>query len=200
MYLQCTVVYAGLKESAVSGQFVRSTKLSGETTDDGKVTEGEYKMEKAYFPMFVDISKKKIVVIGGGKIAARRVKTLLIFAEDITVIAPDICDTLWELSRGGSIQCRKREFWTEDIQEAQIVLAATDRREINAEIVRYCREHGILVNTADDKGACDFYFPSVVKKGNVIIGINSGGDSPEEVKRVRKEIEESMEESSLYEE
>lgn len=157
-------------------------------------------MEKAYFPMFVDISKKKIVVIGGGKIAARRVKTLLIFAEDITVIAPDICDTLWKLSRGGSIQCWKREFRTEDIQEAQIVLAATDRREINAEIVRYCREHGILVNTADDKGTCDFYFPSVVKKGNVIIGINSGGDSPEEVKRVRKEIEESMEESSLYEE
>lgn len=146
-------------------------------------------MKKAFFPMFVDISKKKIVVVGGGQVALRRVKTLLLFAEDILVVSPEMNEELCGLEREGKIRCLKREYRREDIQDADMVLAATNCHKVNSSIFRYCREQGILVNTADDKSKCDFYFPSVMQKGDVTIGMNSGGISPAAVRRVREEIE-----------
>jgi len=151
-------------------------------------------MEKMYFPMFVDISDKKIVVVGGGNIAARRVRTLLDFAEDITVVSPEICEKLRILREVSGLQVIERGWMEEDLEGAQIVLAATDRKELNAKIVRFCREHQILVNTADDKSMCDFYFPSIIKKDPVIIGINSSGSSPAKVKETRLKLERALSE------
>lgn len=145
-------------------------------------------MEKAYFPMFVDISHKKIVVAGGGRIAARRVETLGLFASDITVVAPDICAKLRDM--GEKICLVHRRFEARDIEDADIVLAAANDHELNESIVNLCRKKGILVNTADDKERCDFYFPGIVQKGEITIGLNSGGKNPEKVKNVRKRIEE----------
>lgn len=149
-------------------------------------------MEKRYFPMFVDISDKKIVVVGGGTVAARRVKTLLDFAEDITVVSPEICEKLRALREGSGLRVIERGWRQEDLAGAQIVLAATDQKEVNAKIVRYCREHRIPVNTADDKSLCDFYFPSIIKEDPVIIGINSGGISPAKVKETRQKLERAL--------
>ncbi|MCI8637808.1 MAG: bifunctional precorrin-2 dehydrogenase/sirohydrochlorin ferrochelatase [Coprococcus sp.] len=154
-------------------------------------------MEHAFFPMFVDISNKKIVVAGGGQVALRRVKTLLLFTEDILVIAPRINEELCALEREGQIRCKKRECRREDIKDADIVLAATDCRRVNDAIYAYCREQGILVNTADDKKKCDFYFPSVIQKAGVTIGVNSGGTSPATVKQVREQIENCLQETEF---
>ena len=145
-----------------------------------------------YFPMFVDISTKRILVIGGGKIAARRVRTLLKFAEHIEVTAPEICDekevpqAVWS----------SRKVLEEDLKDtsdflngADIVLTATDDRELNQKIVSACRMRKILVNTADDKSLCDFYFPAVTEKDGVVIGMNSGGKSPKTVRKVREYLE-----------
>ena len=125
-----------------------------------------------YFPMFVDISTKRILVIGGGKIAARRVRTLLKFAEHIEVTAPEICDEMKDILNG-----------------ADIVLTAADDRELNQKIVSACRMRKILVNTADDKSLCDFFFPAVTEKDGVVIGMNSGGKSPKTVRKVREYLE-----------
>lgn len=146
-------------------------------------------MENVYFPMFIDISKRKIVVAGGGQVALRRVKTLLLFAENILVVSPRINEELCSLEREGRIRCRRKECQREDIEDADIVLAATDCRKVNDAVFSYCREHGILVNTADDKNKCDFYFPSVMQKDGVTIALNSGGTSPAKVKRFREQIE-----------
>ena len=115
-----------------------------------------------YFPMFVDISTKRILVIGGGKIAARRVRTLLKFAEHIEVTAPEICDEMKDI---------------------------LNDRELNQKIVSACRMRKILVNTADDKSLCDFFFPAVTEKDGVVIGMNSGGKSPKTVRKVREYLE-----------
>ncbi|TCS78340.1 precorrin-2 dehydrogenase/sirohydrochlorin ferrochelatase family protein [Muricomes intestini] len=155
-------------------------------------------MEKSYFPMFVDISEKKIVVVGGGRIAARRVDTLTYFAGNITVIAPEVTRQLLELNEDGRIYCMIREYEKGDIAGADMVLAATDDRQLNHSIADECRvlerEKGrrILFNTADDKDLCDFYFPSVITRDDIVIGINSGGRSPGKVKQVREKLEEKL--------
>ncbi|MGC4019866.1 MAG: bifunctional precorrin-2 dehydrogenase/sirohydrochlorin ferrochelatase [Muricomes sp.] len=155
-------------------------------------------MEQSYFPMFVDISKMKIIVAGGGKIAARRVKTLTQFAGNITVIAPEIAETLKELETAGEIRCLHRAYQKEDIADAHMVLAATDDKELNHSIAAQCRdiEHRsgrkIWVNVADDKSLCDFYFPSVIRRDKIVVGINSGGDNPGNVKKLRERLEKEL--------
>lgn len=152
-------------------------------------------MKKAYFPMFVDISMYKIIVVGGGSIATRRVKTLVQFADTITVIAPKISDELRELETTGEIHCVSRAYEESDIEDADMVLAATNDRELNRYIAKRCRESEaewgkkILLSVADDRALCDFYFPAVLQKNDITIGINSGGTDPGRVKKIRRELE-----------
>ena len=151
------------------------------------------KMEKAYFPMFVDISEKEILVVGGGKIAARRIRTLLDFTVHITVITPALDEKLRQYADLEKFRWVQRKYRESDItgsDKPDIVLAATGDTEVNAEIGRLCRSLGICVNVADKKEMCDFYFPSIVKTEEVVIGINSGGANPGATKRPREKIEE----------
>ena len=153
------------------------------------------KMEKAYFPMFVDISEKEILVVGGGKIAARRIRTLLDFTVHITVITPALDEKLRQYADLEKFRWVQRKYRESDItgsDKPDIVLAATGDTEVNAEIGRLCRSLGICVNVADKKEMCDFYFPSIVKTEEVVIGINSGGANPGATKRTREKIEERL--------
>lgn len=156
-------------------------------------------MEKKYFPIFIDLSEKKIVVIGGGNIATRRVNTLQQFAEHITVVAPEVTAEMRELTEKKQIVWVQAEYTTAAcaklIAEADMVLATTNQPVINHQVKRDCQkvmaETGryILVNVADDKSCCDFYFPSIVQQGEIVVGINSGGSAPGLVKETRKKIQ-----------
>lgn len=147
-------------------------------------------MERAYFPMFVDITGKKVIVVGGGQIALRRVRTLQKFGADIRVIAPELCGGFRELEDSGALKIERRAYRSGDVEGADMVIAATDSPAVNCQVHQECKDQGIPVNTADDHRRCDFYFPSVVMTEEVVIGINSGGENPGKVKEVRREIEE----------
>ena len=147
-------------------------------------------MERPYFPMFIDLTDKKILVAGGGTIALRRIRTLLKFRADIRVIAPELCEELAQLEEEGKIAAERREYRTPDIDGVYIVLAATDDHEVNRRIWEECRAAGVTVNVADDRSLCDFYFPSIVMTEDTVIGINCGGEDHATVKETRIKIEE----------
>lgn len=149
-------------------------------------------MMNPYFPMFVDISGKKIVVVGGGKIAQRRVETLLCFAKDILVVAPEITKEIRELYESARIQWVETPYHTEVLRDADMVLAATDDAQCNEQVVEDCHERGILVNAAHKKELCDFYFPGIIQKENLVVGITSSGLSHSEVRQVREQIENTL--------
>lgn len=115
----------------------------------------------SHFPLFIDIINKKVVVVGGGKVATRRVETVLKFGADVTVIAPQTSEKLNVLHEHGEISIVKREYRKSDLQNAYMVIIATDRSEINETAVKDARELKILLNTADKKEESDFYFPAV---------------------------------------
>ena len=125
--------------------------------------------------MFVDLSDKKIVVVGGGNIATRRIKTLLQFTRNITAVAPKTTMELHELGKAGFVNLINRPVKRSDFAMAFMVIAATNDWKLNDEIYRVCKEQGIYVNVADDKSKCDFYFPGIAKDGDTVIGITSGG-------------------------
>lgn len=151
------------------------------------------KNETGYFPLFMDISDKKIVVIGGGNIAARRVKVLSQFCRDLTVVAPRIHPDLLTLEEKGQIRVIRREYEREDIYDAWMVLAATDQHKLNEEIYSVAKCLGALVNVASNREKCDFHFPGIVKKNHFVVGLNASGMDHKGAARLKKRIEEAVE-------
>lgn len=139
---------------------------------------------KGYFPMFFDISGKEIIVFGGGNIASRRIKTLLMFDADVHLVSPDYNDDLDEYICSGKIKYDRRKYTKGEINKPFFVIAATDDHDVNNDIYNECKEKDILVNVISDVEKCDFHFPGIAKNDNVVIGVNAGGHSHKVAKRV----------------
>lgn len=146
--------------------------------------------KKLYFPLYVDLSKKKIVIVGGGKIASRRIETLLDFSDHIMVIAPEVTERLEQLSQNKQIRWMKDSYHEEVIEGADLVLAATNDEACNVRVVEDCRARNIPVNTSHKKELCDFYFPGILCRENLVMGFCSGGQNHRKVKETREKIEE----------
>ena len=140
------------------------------------------------FPMFVDLSAKHVVVVGAGKIAARRVAVLAQFTPRITVIAPKVHADIEALAAEGRVCLVRRAYDMTDISGADIVLAATDDAELNATICDDCRLRDIPVNVSSDRTLCDFYFPGIVREGNLVVGVTAGGEDHTRARHVTGQI------------
>lgn len=148
--------------------------------------------EKVYFPLFVDLTKKKVVFIGAGFIAQRRATVLSDFCSNITVIAPEICKEIEELEKEGNVTVVRKSYDKEDIAGADIVLAATGDPEVNEAVYRDCKELGITVNVSSDKALCDFYFPGIVKEGSMVAGISASGTAHRKARLIREGLSDIM--------
>ncbi len=145
--------------------------------------------EKKFFPLFVDLTQKKVVFIGGGKIATRRLQTFITFAGEITVIAPTCTAEIKEFYQRGEILYKQKEYETADIENADIVLIATDNCNLNEEIYKVCKEKNILVNVASNQQKCDFHFPGIIEYEDVIIGFNGRGKNHKKVRQIRELVQ-----------
>lgn len=139
----------------------------------------------AYFPMFVDLSEKPCLIVGGGKVACRKVKVMLDFGARVRVVAKEISQELRDLERTLAdsedpklMEIKRKSFEEKDCDGIGLVIAATDDKALNHEIAQYCKVQGIMVNAVDQKEDCSFIFPSYVKEGNLIAAFSSGGNSP----------------------
>ena len=128
----------------------------------------------AYFPMFVDIEKKKCLIVGGGAVALRKVQVLLDFGADVMVVAPQILPKIREYP----VSVYQRNFEKADLQGCELVVAATDDAGLNHEISEAARKHKIPVNAVDQQEDCSFIFPSYVKAQELVGAFSSGGNSP----------------------
>ena len=129
----------------------------------------------AYFPMFIELEGKTVLIVGGGQVARRKLEKLLHYGAHITMAAPHIDSALIKLGADNYITA---PFSADMLNGVDIVIAATDDRAVNREISALCRERKIPVNVVDDKELCSFIFPALVKRGNMSIGISTGGASP----------------------
>ena len=138
----------------------------------------------AYFPMFVDMTERECLIVGGGNVAYRKVMVMLDFGAKVTVVAEDICDELRKLTiddtanKENRITFIKRKFERKDCDGMEMVIAATDDNALNHEIAEYCKAKGIMVNAVDQKADCSFIFPSYIKEKNLVAAFSSGGNSP----------------------
>lgn len=152
-------------------------------------------VDLAVFPLFVDLKDRLCVVVGGGKVASRKIAVLLEFGAKIRVVSPELTDQLVVLGQEGNLEITGREYSEEDMKDAFLVIAATSDRALNERIYRTAVEKGIFVNVADSPEECTFVFPSVVKREDLVIGISTSGSFPVLSKRIREKIEKDIPES-----
>ncbi len=139
----------------------------------------------AYFPMFVDLSDKPCLLVGGGKVACRKVRVMLDFEAKLTVVAEEICQELRELESSlrradgpKMLFLKEKSFEEKDCDGMELVIAATDDKNLNHRIAKYCKAKKIMVNAVDQKEDCSFIFPSYIKEQNLIAAFSSSGNSP----------------------
>lgn len=133
------------------------------------------KQEK-YFPVFVNLVGRKVLIVGAGSIAARRAGVLADFGAEVTVVAPDGCEKIQMLADTGGVRWERQcfeDYWLTEQSEWYMVLAATDDGALNDHIVKMARELGCLVSHAGDHEQCDFYFPAIVENEDLVMGLVS---------------------------
>lgn len=137
--------------------------------------------------MMVDIRNRKAVVIGGGKIAAKRIKSLLRFQPNITVVSPVLDASLHVLVKSGEIEHIARAFQIGDVQGALLVIAATDDAAINQLVKESCHTNQ-LINIVDDPANSSFHFPAMYEKNEITIAVTTSGISPILAKNLRDDF------------
>lgn len=129
------------------------------------------------------------MVIGGGKVADRKVRALLEAGANVTVISPALVPELAQLTRERSIQVFERPFRSGDLQGFFLAIAATDDPELNRRIWQEALEQGCLINVVDDPQHSNFILPAVVRRGDFTLAVSTGGASPALARRVRERLE-----------
>ncbi len=142
-----------------------------------------------YLPLFLDIKNKPCLIVGGGVIAERKVSILERAQANLTIVAPEITEEIKRKVNNGHINWREKDFSLDDLESYQLVIAATDDRNVNAEVARLCRKNKILVNAADDTKSCDFILPSIIDRSPVQIAVSTGGASPVLARMLRTKLE-----------
>jgi precorrin-2 dehydrogenase/sirohydrochlorin ferrochelatase len=140
------------------------------------------------FPMFLKLTARPAVVVGAGTIAEGKIESLLQAEARVTVIAPEALPRVREWAESGEIAWVQREYREGDLAGAFLAVAATATAAVNRAVFAEATERGVLVNAVDDPPFCDFYFPSIVKRGELQIAISTAGESPALAQRLRKEI------------
>lgn len=144
----------------------------------------------AYFPMFIDIEKKKCLVAGGGTVALRKVRVLLDFGAQVMVVAPQIDSQILRLT--GNVCVKERTFEPEDLKECVLVVAATDDAAENHRIAQLARENNIPVNAVDQQEDCSFIFPSYLKHRDLVGAFSSAGNSPVLTQYLKESLKEIL--------
>ena len=138
------------------------------------------------FPIFINLEGRRVLIVGGGHVALRKAERLSPYGADIFAVAPEFIPGFAGIP---GVTLLERRFEPGDIDGAALVIAATDGPELNAAVSELCRWENVPVNVVDDIEKCSFVFPSLVRRGELSVGISTGGASPSAAQYIRRGVE-----------
>ncbi len=145
-----------------------------------------------YYPMFLNLSGGSCLVVGGGRVALRKVRMLREFGGDVRVVSPECCPEIEELAAAGKITLERRAYRDGDLAGARLAVAATGDDAVNRAVAAEARRSGVLVNVVDLPELSDFIVPSYVHRGDVTLAISTAGRSPALARKLRSRLEEQF--------
>jgi precorrin-2 dehydrogenase/sirohydrochlorin ferrochelatase len=146
----------------------------------------------SYYPVLIHIEGKKVIVVGGGTVAERKIERLLDYGAVVRVVSRDLTPQLRKYSEKGIIGFHGQEFNEACLEDAFMVIAATDDPILNHQVSEKAKERGLLVNAVDQPSDCNFIVPSILRRGDLQIAVSTSGKSPALAKKVREALEESF--------
>lgn len=144
---------------------------------------------KNYYPVSLDLTHKRCVIIGGGEVAQRKAERLMECGAQVTIVSRTLTPLLEDGKKAGKIDHIDTEYEKKALYGAFMVIGATDRNDVNAQISQDALSLGILVNIVDDPDRCNFILPSLVQQGDLSIAVSTGGKSPALARKIRQEIQ-----------
>lgn len=143
----------------------------------------------SYYPIFLDLKGKKVIVVGGGMVAKRKIETLLEYGADVHVISKALAPELDQGVKTGRVKLLGEKFLETHLDCAFMVIAATDDTDLNRRVSRAAQKRGLLVNAVDQPEDCNFIVPSSLKRGDLRIAVSTSGKSPALARKVREDLE-----------
>jgi uroporphyrin-III C-methyltransferase / precorrin-2 dehydrogenase / sirohydrochlorin ferrochelatase len=142
-----------------------------------------------YFPIFLRLANEPVLVVGGGEVAARKIDLLLRTRAKVTVVSPELIESLAEKAAAGVITYVVGEFQPELLDGMRLAIAATDKQSVNAWVAHQCERRNIPVNVVDDRELSRFIMPAIVDRSPVVVAVGSSGDAPVLTRRLREKLE-----------
>lgn len=146
-------------------------------------------MAETLLPIMLKVKGKRCVVVGGGEVAAQKVKQLLDCEASVIVVSPELCPELKELAKQGRIQWLKIQYEPTVLDGAFLVFSCTDDNQVNKRVSNDCGARNIFCNVVDVPELCDFYMPSVLRRGELVIAVSTSGNSPALARKLRLFLE-----------
>lgn len=141
------------------------------------------------FPMFVKLEGRQVLVIGAGKIAEPKIGGLLETGARISVVSLDATPTVRQWAREGKLELELRAFSADDLTGAFLTVVATNSHTLNKRIYSEAQRRGVLCNVVDVPDLCDFFYPAVVRRGDLQIAVSTAGQSPSLAQKIRQQLE-----------
>jgi precorrin-2 dehydrogenase/sirohydrochlorin ferrochelatase len=141
------------------------------------------------FPIFLKLDGRRCLVVGAGKVGESKIRSLLSAGAEVRVIAPAVTPAVAAWADAGVLTWEQRPFQTPDLEGTFLVIGATSSPLVNDLVFRAAQERGVLCNIVDDPKRCDFYYPAVVRRGDLQIAISTAGRSPALALRLRLDLE-----------
>jgi siroheme synthase-like protein len=142
-----------------------------------------------YYPIFLDVEDRDVVIIGGGNVCARKAETMLKYGARVTVVSPEFTDEIKVWARNGAIRIKRKAYDAGDLEGASIVIASTDDQRVNEQIAADCRARRIPVNVVDVTPLCEFIVPAIVESGSITIAISTAGKSPALARTLKEDLQ-----------
>lgn len=140
-----------------------------------------------YFPIHLNIEYKTVVIVGGGHVATQKVASLLPAKANVVIVSPTLHETLVPLAESGQITWREKAFEPRDLDDASLIIAATNERAVN-DAVQEAAQHWQLLNRADAQGTSDFITPATVRRGPLVVTVSTSGASPALARKIKAEL------------
>jgi siroheme synthase-like protein len=145
-----------------------------------------------YYPIYIDIEDRAVLIVGGGVVCARKAETMMRYGGRVTIVSPEITDEIAAWERDGALVVNRKLYEESDLDGASIVIASTDDPCVNARVARDCRRRKVPVNVVDVTHLCEFIVPAIIEKGSIQIAISTGGKSPALGRTLKEDLQRTI--------
>ncbi|HEX2121854.1 MAG TPA: bifunctional precorrin-2 dehydrogenase/sirohydrochlorin ferrochelatase [Thermoanaerobaculia bacterium] len=142
-----------------------------------------------YYPIYIDIEERSVVIVGGGNVCARKAETMMKYGARVTVVSPTFTDEIEQWARDGALAIKRKEYEESDLEGANLVIASTDVQRVNEQVAADCRRRRIPVNVVDVTPLCEFIVPAIIEKGSIQIAVSTGGKSPAVARTLKEDLQ-----------